>query len=48
MFAYAAEGALEVAVSRLSGETDCFEVFQWTSVQDLKVEIESRMQIPMR
>mmetsp|Transcript_101757 Transcript_101757/g.270717 ORF Transcript_101757/g.270717 Transcript_101757/m.270717 type:complete len:334 (-) Transcript_101757:113-1114(-) len=47
MSAYAADGAMEVAVSRLSGETDRFEVFQWTSVQDLKTEIEARMQIPM-
>jgi len=38
---------MEVAVSRLSGETDRFEVWQWTSVQDLKAEIEARMQIPI-
>jgi len=47
MFTYAVDGTMDVAVSRLSGETDHFEVWQWTSVQDLKSEIEARMQIPM-
>lgn len=37
---------MEVTVARLSGETDKFEVWQWTSVRDLKAEIEARMQIP--
>lgn len=47
VFNYAADGTLEVQVSRLSGETDSFEVRQWTSVQDLKAEIEARMDIPI-
>lgn len=47
VFNYAADGTLEVQVSRLSGETDTFEVRQWTSVQDLKAEIEARMEIPI-
>jgi len=46
LFNYAADGAMEVTVARLSGETDRFEVWQWTSVRDLKAEIEARMQIP--
>lgn len=43
---YAEEGVMEVAISRLSGDTDYFEVFQWTSVRDLKDMIEAKMQIP--
>lgn len=43
---YAAEGALEVEVARLSGEMETFDVYQWTTVKDLKISIEARMQIP--
>jgi len=43
---YAEEGVIEVGISRLSGDTDVFEVYQWTSVRDLKDMIEARMDIP--
>eukprot|EP00930_Biecheleria_cincta_P033870 TRINITY_DN23442_c0_g1_i1.p1 TRINITY_DN23442_c0_g1~~TRINITY_DN23442_c0_g1_i1.p1 ORF type:complete len:375 (+),score=87.29 TRINITY_DN23442_c0_g1_i1:76-1125(+) len=41
----AAEGLMEVAVSSLSGETDTFQVWQWTTIRDLKAMIEARRQI---
>eukprot|EP00747_Dinoflagellata_sp_TGD_P168464 gnl/TRDRNA2_/TRDRNA2_194901_c0_seq1.p1 gnl/TRDRNA2_/TRDRNA2_194901_c0~~gnl/TRDRNA2_/TRDRNA2_194901_c0_seq1.p1 ORF type:complete len:407 (-),score=82.02 gnl/TRDRNA2_/TRDRNA2_194901_c0_seq1:49-1269(-) len=44
---YAEDGLFEVSVSRLSGAIDTFEVHQWTSVQDLKDQIEARMRIPV-
>lgn len=45
-WAYATEGSLEVEVARLSGEMETFDVYQWTTVKDLKGLIEARMQIP--
>jgi hypothetical protein len=44
---YASDGYFEVAVSRMSGATDLFDVHQWTTVRDLKDMIEARMHIPV-
>lgn len=46
VFQYAEDGTMEVAVARLSGATDRFQVHQWTTLRDLKEMIESRLQIP--
>lgn len=47
LFKYAAVGSMNVAVSRLSGETDKFDVSQWTTVRELKELIEDRLAIPL-
>eukprot|EP00931_Biecheleriopsis_adriatica_P092093 TRINITY_DN65919_c0_g1_i1.p1 TRINITY_DN65919_c0_g1~~TRINITY_DN65919_c0_g1_i1.p1 ORF type:complete len:371 (-),score=104.88 TRINITY_DN65919_c0_g1_i1:65-1153(-) len=47
LFRYASEGIMDVAVSRLSGSTEFFEVWQWTSVRDFKSMIEAQLQIPV-
>lgn len=47
LFKYSVDGSMEVAVSRLSGETDKFEVSQWTTVRELKELIEDRLAIPV-
>mmetsp|Transcript_114320 Transcript_114320/g.210128 ORF Transcript_114320/g.210128 Transcript_114320/m.210128 type:complete len:403 (+) Transcript_114320:124-1332(+) len=47
VFQYAQDGSMEVAVSRLIGATDRFEVCQWSTLRELKELIESRLQIPV-